>query len=687
MVSARRVRATGDAGSRHGPVGRLSTLLVLVVAALLAGPTALLAQDSAPELVIRDASVDADGVVTVLVAVSADVSEQEALEGLRVFEDGVLVEDVEAAFVPREDAPTAAPSAEVALLLDTSGSTADNDALAAAQAAANAFVASLAEQGVPVTLVAFASSPSVLVTRSTDVAALQAAIAGLSPGGETALYDAVDVAVDILGASAAEQRELVVFTDGGDTASPDEGEEPAAVLAATAQRAADAELPITLVSLETTETDAAALATLASTTQGLVLPVAESAQLAGVLEDVARSIATQLRITYPTPRPTAAVLNVVVSLALDRGVFTTAPRRATNPLGSIPGAAVPDQGDPPRVAAPEPLLFQGRVARSVGLGAGAIAVVLVGFVLFSTPAERRSARVLQRQVGGKAEQRRARAAADEQHQLRDRVTALIESVPRPSGYDERIQAQLERAAWPLRTSEYVGLRVAAALAGFVFGWGLLLAGANDGANLVFPALLTPLGWMAPWFVLQRRQQRRNQAFHEQMADTMQMLAGSLRAGYGLMQGIDNVATEGQAPTSTEFGRVLTEVRLGVPIEDALAAMAERVGSEDFRWVTVAITIQRKVGGNLAELLDTVARTLREREAVRRQVRVLSAEGRLSAWVLIALPVFFALYLTITQPDYLAPLFSSLIGWLLVLTAFVLMGIGIVWIRRVVRIDV
>ena len=138
------------------------------------------------------------------------------------------------------------------------------------------------------------------------------------------------------------------------------------------------------------------------------------------------------------------------------------------------------------------------------------------------------------------------------------------------------------------------------------------------------------------------------AFNAGLADTLQLIAGSLSAGMSLAQSIDTVVREGQEPIAGEFKRVLVETRLGVPLDDALDGIAERMESKDFAWVVMAIRIQREVGGNLAELLTTVAATLRERDYLRRQVKSLSAEGLLSAYILGALPPAMLVYLLIVR---------------------------------------
>jgi tight adherence protein B len=173
--------------------------------------------------------------------------------------------------------------------------------------------------------------------------------------------------------------------------------------------------------------------------------------------------------------------------------------------------------------------------------------------------------------------------------------------------------------------------------------------------------------------------RRKRAFMEQLPGTLQLLAGSLRAGYGLMQAIDTVVKEADDPTATEFARVLTEARLGMPVEEALEGMAQRLESDDFHWVVMAIGIQREVGGNLAELLTTVAATMRGRATLRRQIRVLSAEGRISAWV--------AFVLQLMNPGYLAELFQRTVGLIMVAVGIALLLAGAMWLRKIVDIEV
>ena len=155
--------------------------------------------------------------------------------------------------------------------------------------------------------------------------------------------------------------------------------------------------------------------------------------------------------------------------------------------------------------------------------------------------------------------------------------------------------------------------------------------------------------------------RRAEKLREQLPDVLTIMASSLRAGHSFLQALDTTAKEIAQPAATEFQRVVAEIRLGRSAEDALGALAERVGSADFKWAVLAVNIQREVGGNLAEILDNVADTLRERATMRRQIRVLTSEGRLSAWVLALMPFAIALYMFAVNQDYIMLLFTTKVG--------------------------
>jgi len=248
------------------------------------------------------------------------------------------------------------------------------------------------------------------------------------------------------------------------------------------------------------------------------------------------------------------------------------------------------------------------------------------------------------------------------------------------GLESAIAHRLEAAGMGLKAPEWLILHGAIALtASFV---GLLLGSGNALVMLVF--LL--IGAIGPWIYLGLKRDHRIKAFNSGLADTLQLMSGSLSAGLSLQQSLDTVVREGIDPIAGEFRRAIVEARIGVEIEDALEGVAARMSSKDFSWVVMAIRIQRRVGGNLSELLLTVAATLREREYLRRHVKALSAEGRLSCWILGGLPPAFMGYLALSKPAYMHPMFSTSIGWLMITAIVVLLSVGIFWMSKVVKVE-
>lgn len=243
--------------------------------------------------------------------------------------------------------------------------------------------------------------------------------------------------------------------------------------------------------------------------------------------------------------------------------------------------------------------------------------------------------------------------------------------------DQLVSRSLEQAGIDMRAGEFVlvvfvAASVAAALGALAGGWLVMLVSTALTVG-AFAAIVTMKG------------SRRRKAFEDQLPDALTLLAGGLRAGHSLPQAIDALVQESEAPIRDEFRRALFETQLGHTLPAALRAVAERVRSEDFEWVVQAIEIQREVGGDLAEVLDNVTRTIRDRNRVRRQIDALTAEGRLSAVVLFVLPLLMFLFMAIVNPAYVDELTSTVAGNVMLITGGSLMVVGGFWLRRVVRL--
>ena len=175
------------------------------------------------------------------------------------------------------------------------------------------------------------------------------------------------------------------------------------------------------------------------------------------------------------------------------------------------------------------------------------------------------------------------------------------------------------------------------------------------------------------------------AFANELPDILTIIASSLKSGLSFSQAMASVAQESQGEVSLQFRRVLAEVQMGRNLTDALQDIADRMDSQDFRWTISALEIQRDVGGNLSEILATTADTIRGRAEIRNEIKALSAEGRLSAYVLVALPLVMLLYLRFTRPDSFKLLFSTTPGLVMMTVVLILMSIGWLWVQKVVKI--
>jgi tight adherence protein B len=192
-----------------------------------------------------------------------------------------------------------------------------------------------------------------------------------------------------------------------------------------------------------------------------------------------------------------------------------------------------------------------------------------------------------------------------------------------------------------------------------------------------------IGGSFPFLFASFRAGRRLRAFENQLPDLLVTIAASLKAGHSFRQGIQTVVEEGAQPAAKEFKRVLTETRLGRPMDDALNEMAERVGSKNLEFVINAVTIQRQVGGSLAGLFDMVAEAVRQRQQFARKIRGLTAMGRMSAYVLVGLPFFVALALTLLNHEYMSPLYTTSTGHKLIYIGLGMMAFGSVLLRKIV----
>ena len=203
----------------------------------------------------------------------------------------------------------------------------------------------------------------------------------------------------------------------------------------------------------------------------------------------------------------------------------------------------------------------------------------------------------------------------------------------------------------------------------------------------FATIAAVAGFFAPAGAVRFYRQRRVKLFNTQLTDALQQLANALRAGLTFQQAMDQIGRESVAPLRQEFGLFTKEVKLGVPLEEALINMANRVGSEDLELVATSTNIARQLGGNMAEMFETIAATIRERFRLEGKIQALTSQGKMQGWVVSALPLFLGLFLNWYRPDLMEPMFENAYGYILISLIIVLETIGFLLIRRIVAIDV
>ncbi len=402
----------------------------------------------------------------------------------------------------------------------------------------------------------------------------------------------------------------------------------------------------------------------------------------------------ELLAAYGSSLSTAVANTYVVPFsgdAVETGVSIDVTVEGFTISGSYSFGAVTDGRALAPIVAPAPTtlpgldFLQGERAKQVGIVFGVMAAVLGAYSL---------AMLFQKNPSGLNDMLEAYADPYAQAQAEEseggssfaknlfvkRAVEITEGIAERQGALDRASALLERADLPLRAGEaltaYAGIVLAALAVGILFFGGIV--------GLI---IMGVLGVMAPPAVVNFLAARRTKAFMAQLPDMLQLLSSTLKAGYSFMQGVEAVSHEVEEPMGGELRRVVTEAQLGRPLEDAMDASAERMDSPDFAWCVMAVKIQREVGGNLSELLMTVAETMTARERLRRDVAALTAEGKMSAIVLAALPILLGFAMWALNPEYINTLFTESLGKFLLGASITSALIGFAWMKKIIDIEI
>ena len=639
-----------------------SVLAFLVVAALGAAPAAAVTKVS-----IGNVEVDGTSVTGVLTFRSAEVVEVDP-RGLVAKVDGEAREVVasESSSIKRTSM----------LVIDTSGSM-GADGMRTVRSATKAYLAE-APKDVRVGVATFADTAGVDQAPTADRGRVQRVVDGLVSYGDTSLYAGVTAAAKALGDEG--DRSIVLLSDGADTISKARTSDRKKATKALRDRG----IRVDVVRFNTDDPDATtALQGFARAGGGSVISAGDAQEVGRAFEGSARALQSQSSFEITTPEPLVGS-HVIRLEGTAGGEPFVVEQRFDLGAGAGPAAVAPtlDPGDGAlgQIAAPgmTSSLWPWLGALSLGLAISLFAYGMLTPTLL-TRRERRLAAIDTYVVPGMATRADARAASPP---VREQLVAFGERTMHGRSSTTRTMQLINRADLPLRAGEWFVIRLGATLGGLVIG-ALLL----PGPWLLGIVVGLVAGVFLPQLVLRYLAARRAKAFERVLPQSLTLVATTLRSGFGLPQALSAVAQDSAPPVDREFSRALAETRIGTDIGDALERMADRMGSDAMHMAVMAIRIQREVGGNLAETLETTARTLLERETLKRQIATLSAEGRLSAQILIGLPIGMFLYMLYVNYDYIQLLWTTSIGLIMLIGAVTQMIVGVVWMRRVVKIEV
>jgi tight adherence protein B len=633
---------------------RLGIVSLAVAVALLFGVAPALAQSASGAPANGDAivAVDMRAERTAVVVRAAKAPSNPA----------VVVNGVGAKVTEVKSAGQADLNIDTVLVIDTSSTSVTR--LERIKTAAQRYVAGM-QPGERMAVVSSGGVAGVEVAFTSDPARLSEGIAQLVAGGSSVSYEGVITAARLLGEQGVPLRNIVLVA-----ASADAGAKRSGSVARAEAIDNDASVSVAaLTSDDFLAGQVGAYQQLANETGGRFSTTGDPDQFSAVTTSLAEGLRGLYRIAIETTQASAGG-NVIVDLGSGSMV-----------AGFVPSTLTVGDGLRNTVVATKSSVsfLQGGKGLAAALLLGALAAGLAAFAIGSLVVKDAGAldSVLQPYAGVEDGQD---GSALSKNAIFQRAVELTGSIAEKQGMLVKAERMLEQANTPLRAAEaltfYSGIVAGSMMLGLLWQrsiLGLLIVGA--------------LGALVPPVVLGQKAKRRKKKFMLQLPDALALLAGTLKAGYSFMQGVEAVSHEVEEPMGSELRRVVTEAQLGRPLDEALDASAERMESPDFAWAVMAVRIQREAGGNLSELLMTVAETMTARQRLRGEVAALTAEGRISAIVLGILPVGLGAILFALNPVYMNGLLTDTIGRVLLGVACVSALIGFAWMKKIISIDI
>ena len=564
--------------------------------------------------------------------------------------------------------PQAGRNSDVVVVLDNASSTTNGPVQVAKEQLSQFRPSSSGISRLGVVTIGGGARLTVPLTTSMD--SVNERMATVVPTGAPALWDGVARAAEELSQTDATTHEIVVLSAAADVGSQTR-------FALAQQAVAQAHASVHVVTLAGGSADTADLTDLVAAAGGSYQS-GNSESLAGLFGNIATQITHQYRLTVAVPPASSGTVHSVdLSWADNDTTFGFEAGKLS--VGSAALAPVAGTSLVDKILASTItkwlIILLGTL--SAGMAAYSIAMLVTRQKDGLDFALRHYENYVEEDPAGFIDDGFAPISKNE---IIKRAVAVTGDLAQRQGALTKVEDLLERADIPLRPAEALFFYLAAVVISAILS--LLYFG-----SLLDVAIVVLLALVLPNFIVSFRAKRRSKKFVRQLPDMLVLLAGTLRAGYSIAQGLEAVAGEIHDPMGKELGRAMAEARLGRPLEEALDAVADRTKSEDFGWAVMAIRIQREVGGNLAELLMTVAETMTQRERLRRDVAALTAEGRMSAIILGCLPPGLGLVMYVMNPLYIGRLLTDPTGNIMLAVATVAMLAGFAWMKKLIEIEI
>jgi len=561
----------------------------------------------------------------------------------------------------------------IVLVLDTSGSMKGkpiNDAIEAAATFINEM------RGIDrIAVVGFADEVTVYSNFTSNKEQLRSVINNMSASGETSLFDGVETGLELFNiTNYFKHKYIIVLSDGADTISKSGVND--VIINAGAKG-----VIIYSIALLSGEFNPEDIQNISESTGGTLLQTENSEDLIGFYKNISEKIRNQYKLSYTSSFPNEKTFNLQIVIEKS-GVKDFITISYENPFSIVSESAVlVSTQDSQSVASIKIIdIWWMKLIIYILIFVSVTLLIYIGSIIM-IPSKQDLKNGTNLHLYNISDKGLIPDSDENKKRFRfsSKFLNFLSKVFARRGFGDLFEQKLRRAGISISGSRFVAFHIISVIIATLT---VFLLTKNFLTTLVVVLFII----LAPFLVINFKTGQRIKKFNEQLPDTLQLIEGALKAGYSLNQSLGMVINETKPPISDEFRFTINEIRMGLTEKDALENMAKRINSELFNWVVLAINIQRDVGGNLAEIMDIIANTIREKDRVLRQIKALTAEGKLSAYVLIGLPIILGVALSILNREYISVLFTTRIGLLMIFLAMGLMIAGIIWIMRIIKID-